>query len=67
MNFSKKKLIMSLAIILMSSTLLACDKAPSEHLHALTEDKYPVANMPNEKLKTLLEINVEPKRLAMTS
>ncbi|WP_146221328.1 hypothetical protein [Psychrobacter fozii] len=37
---------MSLAIILMMFTLSACDKSPSEHLQSLTEDKYPVANMP---------------------
>ena len=67
MNFSKKKPTMSLAIILMMSTLSACDKTPSEHLKTLTADKYPVANMPDEPLETPLEINIEPKRLAMTS
>lgn len=66
-NFASKKLIMSLAIIPMMSTLPACDKPPTEHLQALTEDKYPVANMPDEPLETPLEINIEPKRLAMTS
>lgn len=67
MNFPKKKPIMSLMILLMMYALPACDKTPSEHLHALTEDKYPVANMPDEPLETPLEINIEPKRLAMTS
>tara|TARA_R110002124_G_scaffold42753_1_gene131526 strand:- start:1339 stop:1734 length:396 start_codon:yes stop_codon:yes gene_type:complete len=67
MNFSKKKPTMSLPIILMMSTLSACDKSPSEHFKALTEDKYPVANMPDEPLETPLEINIEPKRLVMTS
>lgn len=66
-NFASKKPIMSLAIILMTSTLPACDKTPSEHLQVLTEDKYPVANMPDEPLDSPLEINIEPKRLAITS
>ncbi len=66
-NFLKIKPITSLAIILMMSTLSACDKSPSEHLQALTAGKYPVANMPEEPLETPLEINIEPKRLAMTS
>ncbi|GAF56890.1 RCC1 repeat domain protein [Psychrobacter sp. JCM 18901] len=47
--------------------LIACDKTPSEHIKTLTADKYPVANMPDEPLETPLEINIEPKRLAMTN
>ncbi|WP_201592890.1 RCC1 domain-containing protein [Psychrobacter fozii] len=66
-NFLNKKIIKSLVVIIIISTLPACDKSPSEHLKALTEDKYPVANMPDEPLETPLEINIEPKRLAMTS
>ncbi|MDN3453202.1 hypothetical protein [Psychrobacter sp. APC 3350] len=66
-NFLNKKIIKSLVVIIIISTLPACDKSPSEHLQGLTEDKYPVANMPNEPLETPLEINIEPKRLAMTS
>lgn len=66
-NFSNKKPTMSLAIILMTSTLSACDKTSSEHLQALTEDKYPVVNMPDEPLKTPLEINIESKRLVILS
>ncbi|MFP3560814.1 hypothetical protein SB861_61055, partial [Paraburkholderia sp. SIMBA_049] len=62
MNLSKKKTVTSLLVIIIS-TLSACDKYPSEHLKALTEDKYPVANMPDEPLETPLEINIEPKRL----
>ncbi|WP_352310590.1 hypothetical protein [Psychrobacter sp. W2-37-MNA-CIBAN-0211] len=49
------------------SMLSACDKTPIEYLQTLTEDKYPVANMSDEPLETPLEINIEPKRLAMTS
>ena len=66
-NFLNKKIIKSLVAIIIISTLPACDKTPSEHLQSLTEDKYPVANMPDEPLETPLEINIEPKRLAMTS
>ena len=67
MNFLNRKIIKSLVAIIIISTLPACDKTPSEHLQSLTEDKYPVANMPDEPLETPLEINIEPKRLAMTS
>ncbi len=66
MNFSKKEIVTSLLVIIIS-TLSACDKTPSEHLKTLTKDNYPVANMPDEPLETPLEINVEPKCLAMTS
>ncbi len=55
------------ALILSLTMLIACDKSPSEHIKTLTEDKYPVANMPDEPLETPLEINIEPKRLAMSS
>ena len=55
------------ALILSLTMLIACDKSPSEHIKTLAEDKYPVANMPDEPLETPLEINIEPKRLAMTS
>lgn len=58
---------MSLVVILMMSTLSACDKTPSEHLQVLTEDKYPVANMPDEPLDSPLEINIESECIAITS
>ncbi|WP_352339547.1 hypothetical protein [Psychrobacter sp. 16-MNA-CIBAN-0192] len=56
-----------LTLVLIASMLSACDSSPIEQIKALTEDKYPVANMPDEPLETPLEINIEPKRLAMTS
>ena len=65
-NFAIKKPTMSLVIILMISTLPACDKPPSKYLETLTKDKYSVVNMPNEPSKTSLEINTERKRLAIT-
>ncbi len=56
------------AVLVLSLTVLtACDSSPIEQIKAITEDKYPVANMPDEPLETPLEINIEPKRLAMTS
>lgn len=67
MNFLNKKIIKSLVAIIIISTLPACDKSPSEHLKSFTEDNYPVANMRDEPLETPLEINIEPKRLAMTN
>jgi alpha-tubulin suppressor-like RCC1 family protein len=66
MNLSKKKIIKSLLVII-TYTLSACDSSPIEQVKSLTADKYPVANMPDEPLETPLEINIEPKRLAMTS
>ena len=56
-----------LTLVLIASTLSACDSNPIEKIQSLTEEKYPVANMPDEPLETPLEINIEPKRLAMTS
>lgn len=56
-----------LTLVLIASMLSACDSSPIEQIKALTEDKYPVANMQDEPLETPLEINIEPKRLAMTS
>ena len=58
-NFLKIKPIMGLAIILMMSALSACDKTPSEHLQALNEDKYPVANMPDEPLAHSVVVNTK--------
>ena len=56
------------AVLVLSLTVLtACDSSPVEQIKAITQDKYPVANMPDEPLETPLEINIEPKRLAMTS
>ena len=64
----KRLSIGSAAILVSFLTLLtACDSNPIEKIQSLTEDKYPVANMPDEPLETSLEINIEPKRLAMTS
>lgn len=60
-NFASKELIMSLVIVLMASTLPACDKTPFEYLETLTKDRYPVVNMPDEPLETPLEINNEPE------
>ncbi len=57
-----------LVVLVLSLTVLtACDNNPIEQIKAITQDKYPVANMPDEPLETPLEINIEPKRLAMTS
>ena len=50
---------MSLAIILMMFTLSACDKSPSEHLQSLNEDKYFVANMPDEPLAHSVVVNTK--------
>ena len=64
------KYLYTLSIVAMSlslTALTACDSSPIEQIKAITEDKYPVANMPDEPLETPLEINIEPKRLAMTS
>ena len=64
------KYLYTLSIVAMSlslTALSACDSSPIEQIKAITEDKYPVANMPDEPLETPLEINIEPKRLAMTS
>lgn len=58
-------LVFTLAVAI--SMITACDSNPIEQIKAITEDKYPVANMPDEPLETPLEINIEPKRLAMTS
>lgn len=58
---------MSLVIVLMASTLPACDKKPFERFQAITGDKYSVVNMLNELLETPLEINIEPKRLVILS
>jgi alpha-tubulin suppressor-like RCC1 family protein len=64
----KRLSIVSAAILVSFLTLLtACDSNPIEKIQSLTEDKYPVANMPDEPLDTPLEINIETKRLAMTS
>ena len=60
--------IVSAAVLALSLTLLtSCDSNPIKKIQSLTEEKYPVANMPDEPLETPLEINIEPKRLAMTS
>lgn len=66
-NILKKNVVTSIVFMLIVATLPACDKTPSEHLQTLTQEKYPVANMVDEPLETPLEINIEPKRLAMTS
>ena len=66
-NSLKIKSVTSLAIILMVFILSACDKTPSEHLQALNEDKYSVANIPDEQLETLFKIDIELERLTMTS
>lgn len=66
-SFLKIKPTTSSVNILMMSMLSACDQSPTDHFQASTEDKYPVANMPDELLETPLEINIESKRLAMTS
>ena len=58
-NFLKIKPIKSLVAIIIISTLPACDKSPSEHLKALTEDKYPVANMPDEPLEHSVVVNTK--------
>lgn len=57
----------AITLVLIASMLSACDKLSIEYLKELTEDEYPVANMVDEPLETPLEINMEPKRLAMTS
>lgn len=53
----------------LSALVAGCDKSKSaiEQVKSITEDKYPVANMPDEPLEKPLEIVREPKRLAMTS
>lgn len=58
------KFFFSVALIV---GLSSCDKSPIEQIKAVTGDKYPVANMPDEPLDKPLEIVREPKRLAMTS
>lgn len=57
MKFSKKEIVTSLLVIVIS-TLSACDKTPSEHLKTLTEDKYPVA-----KNVGLLHLNIASFKL----
>lgn len=54
-------------LIMAFLSLTSCDKSPIEQIKAVTEDKYPVANMPDEPLDKPLEILREPKRLAMTT
>ena len=54
-------------LIIAFLSLTSCDKSPIEQIKAVTEDKYPVANMPDEPLDKPLEIVREPKRLAMTT
>lgn len=54
-------------LIMVFLSLTSCDKSPIEQIKAVTEDKYPVANMPDEPLDKPLEIVREPKRLAMTT
>lgn len=58
------KFFFSVALIV---GLSSCDKSPIEQVKSITEDKYPVANMPDEPLDKPLEILREPKRLAMTT
>ena len=54
-------------LIMAFLSLTSCDKSPIEQVKSITEDKYPVANMPDEPLDKPLEILREPKRLAMTT
>jgi len=54
-NSLKIKPTTSSASILMMSMLSACGKTPSEQIKAITEDKYPVANMPDEPLERCYE------------
>ncbi len=58
-NFLNKTIIKSLVAIIIISTLPACDKTPSEHLQALTAEKYPVANMPDEPLEHSVVVNTK--------
>ena len=57
MKFSNKEIVMSLLVIIIS-TLSACDNKPSEHLKKLTEDKYPVV-----KNVGLLHLNIASFKL----
>ncbi len=54
-------------IFILTLALTACDKSPIEQVKSITEDKYPVADMPDEPLETPLQINTEPQRIAMTN
>ncbi len=56
----KKNLVTSIVITLIVATLPACDKISSEHIEAITQDKYPVAdvaNMLDDPLRALLKFN----------
>ena len=60
-------LLSTIFLSLSCAWLSACDQSPVKTFKALTEDKYPVADMADEPLAEPLDIIIEPKRLAMTS